>query len=105
LNKRMKIHILGPSGAGTTTLGKAIAAELVIKHFDSDDFFWAKTKIPFTRKREKDVRIRLLKKALSGYKSWVLRGSMLGWGDFLLPEIDLIIYLYVPKNIREVLKT
>ena len=101
----MKIHILGPSGVGTTTLGKTIAAELVIKHFDSDDFFWAKTKIPFTRKREKDDRIRLLKKALSGYKSWVLSGSMLGWGDFLLPEINLIIYLYVPKSIREVLKT
>lgn len=31
-----KIHILGAAGAGTTTLGKALAERLNIAYFDSD---------------------------------------------------------------------
>lgn len=38
MNRR--IHIMGASGAGTTTLGKALAARLPHVHLDSDDYFW-----------------------------------------------------------------
>lgn len=50
--KNIRIHITGASGSGTTTLGKAIAKKYGIKHFDTDDFYWQKTKIPFTKKKE-----------------------------------------------------
>jgi len=48
----MKIFILGPSGAGTTTLGRKIAGELGILHQDSDDLFWEPTDPPFTFPRD-----------------------------------------------------
>lgn len=36
----MKIHIMGASCAGSTTLGNALSAEWGIPYFDTDDFFW-----------------------------------------------------------------
>jgi adenylate kinase family enzyme len=97
----MKIHLLGPSGAGTTTLGKALAAAFGIPHFDSDDFFWVKTDPPFTDIRPRADRSILLGGALSGLSGWVVSGSMMGWGDFLIPEIECIIYKYVPWEVRQ----
>ena len=96
----MKIHLLGPAGSGTTTLGRLISESLGIPHFDSDDFFWLKADPPFLEKRLREQRIELLKNTLGNHDSWVLSGSMLNWGDFLRPELVLIIYKYVPKEIR-----
>ena len=97
---KIKIHLLGPSGSGTTTLGKLLARNLNTPHFDTDDFFWVSTDPPFTEKRSKKQRTELLKTSLQGCDSWVLSGSMLDWGDFLLPEIDIIIYKYVSQELR-----
>ncbi len=96
----MKIHILGPSGSGTTTLGRALSAKFDIPHFDSDDFFWLDTDPPFTEKRSIEDRIRLLESTLGEHDSWILSGSMMKWGDFLIPQLELVIYLYVEKEIR-----
>ena len=41
-----RIHILGASGSGTTTLGRALAARLQCPHFDTDDCFWLPTDPP-----------------------------------------------------------
>jgi hypothetical protein len=38
-----RIHILGASGTGTTTLGKALADRLNCPHFDADRFYWLPT--------------------------------------------------------------
>jgi adenylate kinase family enzyme len=46
----MKIYITGPSGLGTTTLGRTLSHRLNIFHGDSDDFFWLQTDPPFTKK-------------------------------------------------------
>ena len=96
----MKIHLLGPSGSGTTTLGKALASALSIPHFDSDYFFWIPTSPPFTTKRPTNERIDMLKSTLNGLDSWILSGSMLKWGDFLKPVLDIVIYKYVAQEIR-----
>jgi adenylate kinase family enzyme len=41
-----RVHILGASGAGTTTLARALADDLAIPAFDADDYFWVKTDPP-----------------------------------------------------------
>ena len=41
-----RIHILGASGSGTTTLGRALAERLQCPHFDADDYFWVPTDPP-----------------------------------------------------------
>jgi adenylate kinase family enzyme len=96
----MKIHILGASGSGTTTLGEALSMELKIPHFDSDDFFWIDTDPPFQERRTPEIRTNLLRNTLRPHDSWILSGSALKWGDFLLKECDMIIYLFLEKEKR-----
>jgi adenylate kinase family enzyme len=43
-----RIHILGASGSGTTTLGAALADRLGHPHVDADSLFWLPTDPPFT---------------------------------------------------------
>ena len=94
------IHILGASGSGTTTLGQRIEKELGFKHLDTDDFLWMPTNPPFKEIRYVDDRIKLLNENLDSHERWVLSGSLCGWGDYLMDEFDLVIYLRIPKDIR-----
>jgi hypothetical protein len=32
--------------------------------------------------------------------SWVLSGAIVGWGDALIPTLDLVVFLYVPAKVR-----
>ena len=38
--------------------------------------------------------------ALSGVERWVLSGSLCGWGDVAIPFFDLVVFLWVPPEIR-----
>ncbi|MCB0291638.1 MAG: hypothetical protein KDH97_15385 [Calditrichaeota bacterium] len=96
----MKIYILGASGAGTTTLGKALSFRLRIPHFDADSYFWLPTDPPFTTKRERKERLRLLREDTARSNAWILSGSICGWGDEFVDEFSLAVYLWVPSNIR-----
>jgi adenylate kinase family enzyme len=96
----MKIHLLGPSCSGTSTLGKLIAEIYKIPWYDTDDIFWIKTDPPFTQKRETSERIKILQEILEKNSSLVLSGSAMGWGDFIKDYFDIIIYKYVEQEIR-----
>ncbi len=96
----IRLHITGPAGAGTTTLGAALAADLKIAHLDTDSFFWLPTDPPFTHMRPLPARQESLARAMENAGSWVLSGSALGWGDEHLRDMDLVIYLYVAPEIR-----
>jgi adenylate kinase family enzyme len=93
-----RIHITGASGTGTTTLGRALAQELRCAHFDSDDYYWVPTQPPYREKREPAERVRLLERDLGD--AWVLSGSVSGWGDPLIPRFALVVFLWVPKELR-----
>lgn len=94
-----RIHIVGASGSGTTTLAVALAREMGGAHLDTDDFYWAPTDPPFTTKRPVEQRLKLLEAELTR-DSWVLSGSLMGWGDVLIPRFDLVVFLYVPPDVR-----
>ena len=100
LNLINHIHILGASGSGTTTLARALANSMGYEHYDSDNFFWLPTTPPFQKKRELPERQRLLLEALQSCRAWTLSGSLCGWGDFTIPMFDLVVFLYLPKEIR-----
>ena len=95
-----RIHILGASGSGTTTLGRALADSLTYPHFDTDDYFWISTDPPHTDKREHSVRQQLLMDDLTSHDSWVLSGSLCGWGDVAIPLFELVVFLWIPSEIR-----
>lgn len=96
----MKIHITGASGSGTTTLGRKISDELIITHFDTDDIFWEPSNPPYQYPRDKEERKKRLRNVLNSEKKWVLSGSLCGWGDFAIPLFDLVIFLWVPTEVR-----
>ncbi len=96
----MRIHILGASGSGTTTLGQHLYERTGIPHFDSDYYYWLPTSPPFLEKRDPAERLALLRKDLTGLKSYLLTGSVIQWGDALKSEFDLVIFLHVPPEIR-----
>jgi adenylate kinase family enzyme len=94
------IHILGASGSGTSTLGDALARSFGYVHLDTDDYFWEPTEPPFQQPRERQRRQALLGAALDEHPRWVLSGSLCGWGDLFIPRLDLVIFLFVPQEIR-----
>src|SRR4029450_3942966 len=95
-----RIHILGASGSGTTTLGRALAERLQYPHFDTDDYFWLPTDPPYTQQRERTERAQLLMDDIPAQDSWVLSGSLCGWGDVAIPLFALVVFLWIPQDIR-----
>lgn len=96
-----KIHIMGAPGAGVTTLGKALAERLGFSHFDTDDYFWfTGDPLPYKRKRNPEHRRQLLGADLEKNATWVLSGSLCGWGDVFTPSFDKVIYLWLPAETR-----
>jgi adenylate kinase family enzyme len=95
-----RIHILGASGSGTTTLGRALAERLHYAHFDTDDYFWLPTDPPFREPRPLAERQQLLMTDLTAYNSWVISGSLCGWGDSAIPLFDLVVFLWIPQDVR-----
>ncbi|MDR6806536.1 adenylate kinase family enzyme [Dyadobacter sp. BE34] len=96
----MKIHIMGASCAGSTTLGNALSERLKIPYFDTDDFFWERSDVPYTLRRDAPTRSRMLREAVSGSDSYIIGGSLISWGDEWLSMFDLVVFLYVPKEVR-----
>lgn len=96
----MKIHILGPSGSGTSTLGKLLAERLDLPFFDSDDFFWEETEVPYSEIRPVEKRKALIDRTMDTHDSWIISGASDGWGDRLLKTSDLIILLYTDREER-----
>ncbi|GAB4024203.1 P-loop NTPase family protein [Spirosoma gilvum] len=96
----MKIHIFGASGAGVTTLGKALSEQTGIPYFDTDDFYWIPSNPPYITRRDPIERTTLLVEGLSQSTRWIVGGSLLNWGDQWPSSFDLAVFLWVPPALR-----
>ncbi len=92
-----RIHIMGASGAGTSTLGRALAEHLPHVHLDSDDYFWEHK---YTQQTELTERLRTIGRDLDQQEPYILSGAVCGWGDGLRPRFDLVVFLWIPPEIR-----
>jgi adenylate kinase family enzyme len=95
-----RIHITGASGSGVTTLGASIARSKDWRHLDTDDYFWLPTSPPYQTQRSVPERLELLANHMAGQPGWVLSGSLEGWGDPLIPQFDLVVFLFLPPDTR-----
>ncbi|WP_428696301.1 AAA family ATPase [Stappia sp.] len=95
-----RIYITGASCAGVTTLGAALAERLGLRHFDVDGYYWMPTDPPFTQKRPPDERVRLIAADMEKGEGWVLTGSFDRWGDALIEDVDLIVFVTTPTPLR-----
>lgn len=55
--RRCRLHVLGASGSGTTTLARALANHWSAPHADADDYFWVPTNPPYVEKRPEADRV------------------------------------------------
>ena len=95
-----RIHILGASGTGTTTLGAALAERLGCLHADADTFYWLPTDPPFTTPRSPEARLALLLSRIEKATSWVFSGSAISWAMPLERLYDLIVFLRLDPDLR-----
>jgi adenylate kinase family enzyme len=96
----LKIHIVGASGSGTTTLARALAPELGATALDSDDYFWLPTQPPFRDRRDRALRHQLVMADVEQHPRAILSGAIIGWGDDLEHAFDLVVFLSLPHDLR-----
>jgi adenylate kinase family enzyme len=96
----VRILIIGAPGAGTTTLGRATAAQIGAGFIDADDYFWLPTEPPYKIEQAHPARLESILRALSVFPSAVVAGSIVEWGAELEDSFSLIVYLWVPAEIR-----
>jgi hypothetical protein len=95
-----RIHILGASGSGTSTLGSALARRLGVPHADSDSFYWLPTDPPYTTPRTAVDRQVLLARRLPVTGAWVFSGAATKWAAPLESHYDLVVFLRLDPAIR-----
>jgi adenylate kinase family enzyme len=98
------IHITGASGSGATTLGSTLAARTGMRHLDTDDFYWhwPPDAAPYTMKRAVPERLGQLRAAFAeaGPRGWVLSGAVGDWAEPIVPQFDLVVFLWAPTDVR-----
>ena len=98
---KKRIHIFGATGSGTSSIGKAVCAQIGYKHFDSDNYLWLPTEEPYTAMRSADKYINLMGNDLSNNDKWILSGHVsFDLMDVYLPLYELVVFVYVPTNTR-----
>lgn len=93
-------HVTGASGAGVTTLGRALAQALSVPAMDTDDFFWLPTEPPYRDKRPIADRLALMEALFLPRRAWVLSGSLSGWGDPVIPRFEAVVFLTLDPALR-----
>lgn len=87
-NAVKRICIIGTSGAGKTSLGKALAQHLNLPFIDSDSFYWQAGWQPASH----NVLQERVLAATSGDK-WIFEGNYLSLRQFVWQRADTIIWL------------
>ena len=90
--KQLRIHLLGASGTGTTSVGRALARMLKCAYIDTDSIFWVPSFPPFKEFRPLDERQSMLRDAVKSNVCCVVSGSACGWGDPIIPLLDLVVF-------------
>lgn len=96
----MKLLIIGASGSGTTTLGKALSQVTSFPHLDIDAYYWKPTNPPFQEKIEMAVRAKNLQTDFEKHADVIVSGSLVSWGKYWETAFDLVIFVTLDKEIR-----
>ena len=101
ISKKSGIIVFGAPGAGTSTVGRALANGLGYAHIETDDICGEAIDIPPFRVSYATIeRISRLNATIEKCSAFVISGSMLGWGDSFIPLFDLAVFITTPTNIR-----
>ena len=95
-----RINVIGASGTGVASLGRALADALALPHHDTDDYFWQPTNATVPAEAECRRSSPLMREVLLDRADWVLSGSVEGWGDSIIPLLDLVVFISAPNEVR-----
>lgn len=95
-----RIHILGGSGVGSSTLARNLANRLDSQAFDTDDFYWLPTDPPFEQARPQEERLALMEALFLPRPDWILAGPFIGWGGPILDRVTHVIFLSARAEVR-----
>jgi len=95
-----RVHVVGASGTGTTTIGRALADSWSVPHADVDDYFWEPTDPPYAAQRDPEARLALMEAMFAPRPAWVLSGSIMGWGEALVPLLDAVVFVTLEPAVR-----
>ena len=96
----MKILIIGASGSGTTSLGKALSQQTSFPHLDIDDYYWKPTHPAFQEKISVPKRQENLQKDFERHEDIIVSGSLVSWGNYWKTAFDLVVFVTLDKTIR-----
>lgn len=97
----IRIHILGASCTGTTTLGAALAQKRSIPHLDTDHYYWKDTPLRYSEKISINDRIASIDRDIDGHPDWILSGSLCSWGEPLIAHFTHVIFLQTTWEVRQ----
>jgi len=96
----LRVLVTGAAGSGTSTLGEALARRWQLRFLEADAYYWLETDPPFTQKRLPEERNAVFRQVLEAESGAVVAGSVMAWGEAIENAFDLIVFLYVPTEIR-----
>lgn len=95
------IIVFGAPGAGSSTLGKALARRLHFLHLDLDEYFWRwDTEIPYTAFRPQEESYGLIFGDIAKSPHFVMSGSMGDDRKAFESLFDFAVYITAPSEIR-----
>lgn len=86
-----KVVIIGPAGAGKSTLARELGAILHMDVFHLDRYFWQ----PGWKERPKDARVEKLQELVQQDR-WIIEGAYFSTSDIRLQSCDTVIVLDMP---------
>ncbi|MGW0332530.1 hypothetical protein ACWD0J_11780 [Streptomyces sp. NPDC003011] len=95
-----RLLVTGPSGAGSTTLGRSLATLAAVPHADVDDYLWLPTSPPYAHKRPAEERVALMNALFVPRPAWVLSGTLRGWGDSVIAQVEGVVFLTIGADAR-----
>lgn len=91
----MRIHIIGPSGAGKTYLSQKLAERYHISVHPLDEIFWDNSVSAYNVKRDPAARDAMLAQVLKD-KDWICEGVQYAWVGGSFAAADRIYLLEPP---------
>jgi gluconate kinase len=100
LLKARKVLIFGAAGSGSSTIAKAIAHEYGHHWIEVDEALFMPTDPPFSVRRSLDEVREIVFDSWKKAESVIVCGSIVGWGDELKHDFDLVIFVHVDVEVR-----